>query len=63
MADVSGWKVKWEKEALFLLHYPFQKQMLPKPMHLNDLVKQLKEQMAQSSLKLNGKACYDTYCG
>ena len=43
------------KGSTFFFALPIPKTDAPKPIHLNDLVKQLKEQMAQSSLKLNGK--------
>ena len=32
------------------------------PVHLDDLVKQLKEQVAQSKFKVIGKASNDPYC-
>ncbi len=43
------------KGSTFFFALPIPKMDAPKPIHLNDLVKQLKEQMAQSTLKLNGK--------
>ena len=58
MAAVFGWKVNWVKEVLFLLHCRLLHQIQKNretPIHLNELVKQLKEQMVFSKLKMNGK--------
>lgn len=43
------------KGSTFFFAIPVQKTGSTKPIHLNDLVKQLKEQMAQSSLNMKGK--------
>ena len=42
------------KGSTFFFALPVQKSDAAKPIHLNDLVKQLKEQMAQSKINLNG---------
>ncbi len=55
MAAGSGWKVRSAKEVRSLLHYLSLKLPPVKPLHLNELVKQLKEQMAQSKFKIEGK--------
>jgi signal transduction histidine kinase/DNA-binding response OmpR family regulator len=43
------------KGSIFSIALPVKKTIAPKPLHLDDLVKRLKEQVVQSQLSINGK--------